>query len=826
MLQDIKNPSDRGIPHNRKANNRSTIMNQGRSVAPKQLAGPSSSTLNVVLDALSEIPKLVTGSGILNTESLKRDADGDAETVLWARFDVRGDHINPKSKNELLLLGYVDGFQIWDISNKTDVREVLSLRTGAVVCAKVLQPPPQISEYVDRLSTNRPVLAFCYLSQKQTVQFMELSSAKILNIHLKHDSPVLDITCNAETLIVATENAIFAYKSSTLESIAKIKDIQIVPKDQKGIVINPFALGHRWLAYATSEKPKGEWDDHGGIDPADASSLVDDALGMVQRKGNDLWRYSGQKLQTMSDMMNRPASHPSRVAPVSLGVPESVGLVKIFELGGDGKGGLRKVAHFRAHPSTAFVVKMKFNEEGTLLVTADSTGQYLNVFSLAFLGRKATDISALWKMNTPSAQNSEPIRRTCVPQHLYKLKRGITPTWIRDICISEDSRWVAFTSERETIHVFPMNTRGGAITPRTHGSADLVNNGRFAASSGLTEVFPLTCKTPVLIDGANLKLKLQPDASTSTDDPHILPSAPTGLHGLITSGHATINFCPTETAQQPDFLDGSSARKVMKFPLVVATCHGTLVRHTLIPIVESEEHEENTSQGAPATMERRPSGGDISVLNTVVQLVRTGSPRLVRDKGKRKMETVNLSCHDSKSWDLCRHRDWPDVSRQIQSARIMPPNTRVVMPEGNAEWLSRVEISTYQDGHRKIWMGPQFQFTTTNSINATSDGSPKTEPLPISSPQKDTKGTLSVSFGVAASSWPGSPSIQFPGQSPSTDVVDELSKAMNITPPASPDSDMSEHEATDSETEANIEWCETMFPLEQSTDGDTDWEER
>eukprot|EP00039_Didymoeca_costata_P001548 m.53249 g.53249 ORF g.53249 m.53249 type:complete len:147 (-) comp10853_c0_seq1:119-559(-) len=86
--------------------------------------------------------------------------------------------------------------------------------------------------------------------------------------------------------------------------------------------------------------------------------------------------------------------------------------------------------------------------------------------------------------------------------------------------------------------------------------------------------------------------------------------------------------------------------------------------------------------------------------------------------------------------------------------------------------------------------------------------------------------TLSVSFGVAASSWPGSPSIQFPGQSPSTDVVDELSKAMNITPPASPDSDMSEHEATDSETEANIEWCETMFPLEQSTDGDTDWEER
>lgn len=110
------------------------------------------------------------------------------------------------------------------------------------------------------------------------------------------------------------------------------------------------------------------------------------------------------------------------------------------------------VAHFPAHQEC--IHALEFNPNGRLLVSADSLGQYFNVFQI----------------------NSSPYKCTrTVVKHLYSLYRGDTSAKVRNVSFSNDSRWLAIGTKRGTTHIFPINPHGGPVNARTHSKPYVVN---------------------------------------------------------------------------------------------------------------------------------------------------------------------------------------------------------------------------------------------------------------------------------------------------------------------------------------------------------------
>lgn len=801
----------------------------GHRVAPIPFSGGSNSTLQAVMGALGELPKWVN----LGSE---KDQSKGFDKVMWSRFDIRGDvpvhgtllqNIKP-----LLLLGYSGGFQAWDVSSDKNAVEILSFRTETMLCAKVLEPPGyNNSGQPDRLATNRPVLAFSSTTSRSTVQFMEMATANVLNIPLHHDDPILELDCNADVIVVATEKCIFVYDSLSLTNKHRIMDTLPVPRELKGTVINPFSLGPRWLAYASS-KPIGI-ENRGGLQEESTGSLVTDAVGLVQRTSKDLWLYGGAKLQTVSDMVNRPSSHPSRAQQTSSGVSRNnVGIVKIVAVGQNDVADMDPVFHFRAHRDPRFVTLLKFNHDGTILVTADSSGQHVHVFNLAFVEKKYNDMARYW-----SSSHATPTQRpNAVAQHIYTLRRGITTGWIRDLAFSPDSRWISFTSDRATVHIFPISPRGGPVSKRTHIRGNIASSGRFAASSGLNEL-PLE-QRPVLLDGALLKLKFKSDKDVQeTDvDPMKLATQTIPQH-VIVPGHVSLHFGSDDKTK--DFNSTEDQQHGHTMNMYVATTEGKMVLYKLQPSVAQR------STDSTATESGGGAENGSSFLGMIAQqIIQTGSGPSPRDP-----EQIGVSCESSMLWELCREKNWPDVTRQITSSRsTMPRQQRAPTPNiddanNNAEWLSKLEIRTHQDGQRKVWMGPQFEFrpyddasSRPSSNNRNGKMKASRRPLQVKNRMKNREQLskspiISLSAGLVASSWPDSPIIHIPATSskskpssspsngnPDSLVRDALQEAMrfDVESPEYSTEDFGQSSDQGEESDTEADWSEdTMFTMEQ-----------
>ena len=123
------------------------------------------------------------------------------------------------------------------------------------------------------------------------------------------------------------------------------------------------------------------------------------------------------------------------------------------------------IAHFIAHQEPIYA--FEFNHSGRLLVTADTLGQYFNIYQISPNPYKCT--------------------RTQI-KHLYSLYRGDTTSKVKDICFSYDSRWLAVSTKRGTTHIFPINSYGGPVNSRTHSNPYVVNRAsRHSRTAGFAD---------------------------------------------------------------------------------------------------------------------------------------------------------------------------------------------------------------------------------------------------------------------------------------------------------------------------------------------------
>lgn len=678
----------------------------------------------------------------------------EKEKIVWVRFEnsdlndayrnmeLHEMHSTGNDPPLLLMIGYTDGLQIWSIPVSGEAQELFSARHGPVRSARILPSPQICAQKCDMFSEKRPLLGMCKsigsCGTSQPFCCVDLYSLRtgemVKSIQFK--TPIYDLHCNQRVLVVVLQEKIAAFDSCTFTKKFFVTSCYPCP----GPNMNPIALGSRWLAYAENKLIRCHQSRGGACGDniqsytatvISAAKTLKTGLTMV---GKVVTQLTGTLPAGSSD--EDLSSHSnSRRSPLAPGVitiidTETVaeGQVVVSE-DSDGEG---IAAHFPAHEKP--ICCMAFNPSGMLLVTSDTQGHDFHVFQI---------LSHPWSSSQSAVH------------HLYTLHRGETEAKVQDICFSHDCRWVVVSTLRGTSHVFPINPYGGQPCVRTHMSPRVVNRmSRFQKSAGLEEIEQeLTSKqggrcSPVpglssSPSGSPLhgKLNSQDNFNNFTNNnpgnprlsplpsltvvlplvqikqpmtlgtitkrtgkvkqaPQISPSKSSGGEFCVSAvfGSSRSWFANNQSIKR----DKDQSKQYVVESLYIISCYGTLVEHVLEPRPLSTAPKINddtllemwTSPRASWTLVRTPQWNELQppfnanhpllLASDVVQyyqyllagLVPPGSPGPITRHGS----------YDSLASDHSGQED--------------------------EEWLSQVEIVTHTGPHRRLWMGPQFQFKT------------------------------------------------------------------------------------------------------------------
>ncbi|XP_075709113.1 BCAS3 microtubule associated cell migration factor isoform X2 [Rhinoderma darwinii] len=678
----------------------------------------------------------------------------EKEKIVWVRFensDLNDTYRNMEfhethsSGNDpplLLMIGYTDGLQIWSIPASGEAQEMFSVRHGPVRSARIL-PSPQInSQKADSFSEKRPLLGMCKstgsCSTSQPFCCVDLYSLRTGEIvkSIQFKTPIYDLHCNKSVLVVVLQEKIAAFDSCTFTKKFFVTSCYPCP----GPNMNPIALGSRWLAYAENKLIRCHQSRGGACGDniqsytatvISAAKTLKTGLTMV---GKVVTQLTGTLPAGSSDedLSVHSNTRRSPLVPGAITIIDTETVAEGQVLVSEDSDGEGIVAHFPAHEKP--ICCMAFNPSGMLLVTSDTLGHDFHVFQI---------LTHPWSSSQSAVH------------HLYTLHRGETEAKVQDICFSHDCRWVVVSTLRGTSHVFPINPYGGQPCVRTHMSPRVVNRmSRFQKSAGLEEIEQeLTSKqggrcSPVpglssSPSGSPLhgKLNSQENYNNFTNNnpgnprlsplpsltvvlplvqikqpmtlgtitkrtgkakpaPQISPSKSTGGEFCVAAvfGSSRSWFASNQGIKR----DKDQSKQYVVESLYVISCYGTLVEHVLEPrplstapkISDDTPLEMWTSPRASWTLVRTPQWYELQppfnanhpllLASDVVQyyqyllagLVPPGSPG-----------------------PLTRHGSYDSLASDHSG-------------QDDEEWLSQVEIVTHTGPHRRLWMGPQFQFKT------------------------------------------------------------------------------------------------------------------
>ncbi|GAB2284647.1 hypothetical protein Dimus_019099 [Dionaea muscipula] len=454
-----------------------------------------SSYLRIVSAGASTVASSVKSAASAASAIVDRDDDARHDQVLWAGFDKL--ECEGGTIRQILLLGYRSGFQVWDVEEAHNVRDLVSRHDGPASFLQILPKPLQTIMSEDKFSNCRPLLVFlsdasaaivsssiqdgkstCNGSNStscqdprnggfvpRVVRFYSLSSQSYVH-DLKFGSVVFSVRTSARVIAVSQSAQIHCYNAGTLEKdyIIVTNPVVTVGPDCGGVSYGPLAVGPRWLAYSGSPVALSNSDrvnpQHlipSKSFPSSASSngslvahyamesgkqLAAGILSLRDIGYKNLCRYYFE-LRLDSCRSNQSSDQgwdSNGTTNGNLPDTDSVGMVIVRDI-------VSKfvIAQFRAHKSP--ISALCFDPSGILLVTASVQGHNINVF------RIMTGLPG--NSSTSDAQNSY--------THLYRLQRGLTNAVIQDVSLSDDSCWIMVSSSRGTNHLFAILPSGGAV---------------------------------------------------------------------------------------------------------------------------------------------------------------------------------------------------------------------------------------------------------------------------------------------------------------------------------------------------------------------------
>jgi len=441
------------------------------------------------------------GASVASSISHAED-DSHRDQVQWAGFDKL--ELGENISHRVLLLGYVNGFQVWDVEETNDVRELISKQDGPVAFMQ-MQPRPITSGSADEgFNAFRPLLLVVtgdgtfnggtvqggfggvVGSPPQSgnsgfvpmaVRFYSLRSHSYVHV-LRFRSAVYTVRCSSRIIAVALAAQIYCFDAATLQNTFSVLTYPIPQGGQATGSINigygPLAVGSRWLAYAANHALVSNnfrvSPQHLTPSPGVSPSTSPASGSLVAHYAKESSRQIAAGIVTLGDMGYKTLTkYYSELLPDGTNSPRSgspswknncngssghtceleyAGTVIVRDFVGKSI-----VAQFRAHSSP--LSALCFDPSGTLLVTASVHGHNLNVFRIMpSLGRNGSSSAGL-------DANASYV-------HLYKLYRGLTNAVIQDISFSDDSHWIAISSSRGTSHLFAISPFGGAVGLHTH----------------------------------------------------------------------------------------------------------------------------------------------------------------------------------------------------------------------------------------------------------------------------------------------------------------------------------------------------------------------
>ncbi|XP_071791041.1 BCAS3 microtubule associated cell migration factor-like isoform X3 [Asterias amurensis] len=683
----------------------------------------------------------------------------DKDKILWVKFEQcssKGQVLNPHYINQegseepiFLVIGYANGVQIWSLPPSGEAQEVLSLRQGPVRILRVL-PTPYTSGIRNHQQDKRPLVALCDgASSSQPFCSVSLLSLKtgeqVHNIAFK--TPVCDVLCNRRLIVVALQEKVAAFDAVSFKSRFCITSCYPASSPN----LNPLALGSRWLAYA-DRKLVPSHQSGGGVCREAGQSYKATVIHAAKAitKGITAFSESLGKLAT-SKLSTSPPRQESSVDKVNTtplntknGIPGIVTVIDTLSVEGEfnvteDSSGDCIVAHFQAHINES-ISALAFDPSGSLLFTAGSQGHSFHIFRL---------------MNHPCSSGLGTVH------HLYVLYRGDTAAKVQDVSITNDSRWVAVSTMRETTHVFPITPYGGQVSSRTHTPAKIVNKeSRFHKSAGLDELVDPGRGSPV-----------QGLSESPTSSGFHSPEPISTLNQTSTVNNSALNnprlppypppvtVVPLAQIKQPAILasvgavtgmTGNATRPrsacsqtaAVSDYVCISTCFGSSRGHFVTSSKGTREKNDATKQTAVDSLFIMGCHGNLA--ENILE------PKMVQSGGRKTEETgLELGVTEHAQWNLQRGMNWAEhrpplggfnhllltneahhcaadssgyllnsVPRSESSDSLRSCHSS---PDSDFDepWLSQVEMVTHAGPHRRLWMGPQFKFKTVPQPSST-----------------------------------------------------------------------------------------------------------
>ncbi|XP_031485223.1 autophagy-related protein 18g [Nymphaea colorata] len=430
-------------------------------------------------------------SSVASAVAADRENEAGSDPVIWAGFDRL--QFEENVVRQVLLLGYKTGFQVWDVEEAHNVREIVCKQDGPVSFLQ-MQPKPMTSKRSeDKFLDSRPLLVVVgdgtvngvdvshdglglYSNGSvpsshelgnvnfipTVVRFYSLRSHSYVHV-LKFRSAVHSVRCSARIVAIAQASQIHCFDAVTLESVYIVVTYPVAlgchGSGSGVIAYGPLAVGSRWLAYAGNPVDVSST---GRVSPQHLTRMTSNG-SLVAHYAKESSKHLAAGIATIGDMgykkLSRycsellPDSNNSHRARCNGRCPEAehAGTVIVRDI-------VRKcvIAQFRAHRSP--ISALCFDPSGTLLVTASVQGHNINVF----------------RINPPRSSSAADLASAHV--HLYRLQRGLTNAVIQDISFSFDSKWIMISSSRGTSHLFAMSPFGGNVNVHsdevihTHGN--------------------------------------------------------------------------------------------------------------------------------------------------------------------------------------------------------------------------------------------------------------------------------------------------------------------------------------------------------------------
>ncbi|EPS67432.1 hypothetical protein M569_07343, partial [Genlisea aurea] len=203
--------------------------------------------------------------------------DDQKEQVLWAAFDSL--ESSPNAFHRVLLLGYLNGFQIFDVEDASGFSELVSTHDGPATFLQMLPTPghgagvgsgkyesAQPVVVIAGFREDEKITAFDYagfghslssgssFQRPSSIRFYSLKSNEYVKA-IDFRSAVLMLRCSSRVVAVGLEEQqIFCFDTLTLEKKFTVVTYPVPHLGEPGALgINtgygPMALGTRWLAY-------------------------------------------------------------------------------------------------------------------------------------------------------------------------------------------------------------------------------------------------------------------------------------------------------------------------------------------------------------------------------------------------------------------------------------------------------------------------------------------------------------------------------------------------------------------------------------------------